>query len=56
MTFRTRLFSGFLFIAVIAALIGLLGVYSSKKIENDFKTAAKKHADLLSLQNQVMTY
>jgi len=55
MSFRARLLSGFLVIALIAGIIGFLGVYSSRKIESDFDKSTRAHSDVLRLGNDTMT-
>lgn len=55
MSIRTRLFLGFFCVALLAGLIGFLGVYNAKNIQNDYKSSAKLHSDAMKLENQVMT-
>jgi signal transduction histidine kinase len=55
MSFRARLFSGFLLIALIAGITGFLGVYGSRRIESDFNKSTRAHAQVLRLGNDTIT-
>jgi signal transduction histidine kinase len=55
MSIRIRLFLGFFCVALLAGLIGFLGVYNAKNIQNDYKSSAKLHSDAMKLENQIMT-
>ncbi|MBU1670701.1 MAG: HAMP domain-containing protein [Actinobacteria bacterium] len=54
MSIRTKLFLAFFGVALIAGLIGFLGVYNARKVQGDFEQSSKRHAEILKLENQVM--
>lgn len=55
MTIRAKLFGGFFCVALLAGVIGFLGVYSAMGIQQEFKDSSNTHARVVGLENRIIS-